>query len=447
MSEWMQFGRVLPLLGVCVIALLAGCANAQPPGPGDEWTLTFSDEFDGDAIDTTKWEVITRRDSQNNEKQYYLPEQAQVIDGVLRITSTNEPLDGKLYRSARVKSWFTQRYGRFEARAKVASTKGIWPAFWLLPRTGNWPHDGEIDIMEHAGSEPARVSCAYHFANADGLHANTHQAYRAKDTDGQPVLFPEGFHVYAVQWSPTEMVFSVDGNEYCRVTHEQVPISKTPMAIILNTAVGGWFDGDTDDTTVFPQHYDIDYVRVYQLNHSYPKPPPEPIKPALVNGDFKEGGKGWKLKSNAAIYPHDLTTGDQQITFGGEGDKALKLYGPFGGPADTTATQDRILARPGKTYMLSAMTRTNADDPVPGTMNHMDMCLQFQDADGNPIPDADARKTVIDADTPTDQWLEQSLSAKAPPNAATLSVVFIFHQHAHDPGAGWVDHVSLRADD
>lgn len=244
--------------------LFVGCAGTPDTADGPEWVLAWHDEFDGPEVDQDKWKVLTRKNSHNNEKQYYLPAQASIVDGMLRITATDEPYDGKAYRSARLESWFTQVYGRFEARAKLPTTKGLWPAFWLLPRTAKWPHGGEIDIMEHAGSHPERISCAFHFINDAGKHEYVYQQYPAEDADDNTIRFPEGFHVYAVEWSPHEMVFSVDSVEIFRVNKDRVPVSGTPMRVILNTAVGGWFDGDPDETTVFPQHFDIDYVRVYQ---------------------------------------------------------------------------------------------------------------------------------------------------------------------------------------
>ncbi len=256
--------RCLTVFAIALGLLLAGCAHTPHTPKSPRWELTFSDEFDGAEVDQSKWEVLTRKDSHNNEKQYYLPEQASIVDGMLRITATDEPYDGKAYRSARLESWFTQAYGRFEARAKIPTTKGIWPAFWLLPRTAKWPHGGEIDIMEHAGSQPERVICAFHFANDAGEHEYVDQQYPAEDTVDKTVRFPDEFHVYAAQWSPDEMMFFIDGVEIYRVNKDRVPVSSTPMCIILNIAVGGWFDGDPDETTVFPQHFDIDYVRVYR---------------------------------------------------------------------------------------------------------------------------------------------------------------------------------------
>jgi beta-glucanase (GH16 family) len=252
-----------------VVVMLLTCfelpgQSSSPPAQLPGWTLTWHDEFDGPGIDLTKWEVLTRRDSYNQEKQYYLPAQAAVAEGLLRITSVLEPYEGKPYRSARLEGRFEQAHGRFEIRAKIPTTQGMWPALWLLPRTKRWPLGGEIDIMEHKGSEPHTVSSAYHFADKTGKHRYVTARYQAIDESGWAVRWPDGFHVYAAEWDPKEIRFYVDGVEHFRTTSAEVSISSTPMHVILNSAVGGNFDGDPDASTIFPQLHLIDYVRVYK---------------------------------------------------------------------------------------------------------------------------------------------------------------------------------------
>ena len=261
MRDLTSYTSILTTLGVLLSASYLG---AQENDDVTRWELTFSDEFEGDAVDTDKWEVLTRKDNYNNELQYYLPKYATIVDGKLRITTTDEPHDGKAYQSARLESWFSQAFGRFEIRAKIPTTKGIWPAIWLLPRNVAWPHGGEIDIMEHGGSKPHQVLSAYHFANKAGEHEHVDNRYPDDQAPGDPVRFSDDFHIYAVEWTPQEIVFFVDGVEHYRINQQQVPVSSTPMSIVLNTAVGGWFDGEPDETTVFPQYFDIDYVRAYK---------------------------------------------------------------------------------------------------------------------------------------------------------------------------------------
>lgn len=258
-----QYGALAVCVALFVSFQVSGQGDSSPSElPG--WTLTWHDEFDGSTIDTSKWEVLTRRQNHNEEKQYYLAAQASLTEGMLRLTSTNQPFEGLLYRSARLEGRYEQTYGRFEIRARIPTTQGIWPAIWLLPRTARWPFGGEIDIMEHKGSEPNVVSSAYHFADESGKHKYVTERYQAVDQNQQPIQWPDGFHIYAAEWEPGEIRFYVDGVEHFRTTSSEVPVSSTPMHVVLNTAVGGNFDGDPDANTVFPQLHLIDYVRVYK---------------------------------------------------------------------------------------------------------------------------------------------------------------------------------------
>src|SRR5438270_6702058 len=161
-----------------------------------EWKLVWSDEFDGKEIDKTKWDFDTGNGfydydaSQwisgwgNDELQYYTrePDNAFVKDGMLHIRAVKESLHGCGYTSARLKTrkrdgrpLFSQRYGRFEFRAKLPTGRGIWPALWMLPqgdRYGPWPLSGEIDVMEARGQEPTKVLGTLHYGSR--WPANTH---------------------------------------------------------------------------------------------------------------------------------------------------------------------------------------------------------------------------------------------------------------------------------
>jgi beta-glucanase (GH16 family) len=265
------------------IAIFAGlrAASAQIPDvPG--YRLIWQDEFDGQSVDTQKWDLIDLKNSHNNELQYYKPEQASIVDGKLRITATDEDLDGKPYRSARLESHQAFAPGRFEARIDLPTTQGMWPAFWLLPNGYQWPTRGEIDILENRGSQPFVVSSAYHWQTNPGPCCNQHQfvfeEYGAVQ-NGQRVNYHTGFHTYAAEWEATQIRFYVDGVLHYTVHEtENRPIFETPMNIILNLAVGGDFGGDPNGTTVFPQFMDVEYVRVWE-------------KQTSVTGDYNDDGQ------------------------------------------------------------------------------------------------------------------------------------------------------------
>jgi beta-glucanase (GH16 family) len=171
------------------------------------------------------------------------------------------------YSSARLttKGHFSQRYGRFEARMKLPSGKGLWPAFWMLGNdlsTATWPACGEIDIMENIGSEPAKAHGTIHGPGYSGSRALT-AAFTLPHGS-----FNDEFHTFAVEWEPEEIRFYVDDQLYSTRTPKDLPRGKRwvfdhAFFVILNVAVGGNMPGSPDKTTVFPQRMLVDYVRAY----------------------------------------------------------------------------------------------------------------------------------------------------------------------------------------
>jgi len=128
--------------------------------PGGSLTLVWSDEFDGAQLDPELWFFETGDGSDqgipgwgNNELEYYLPDNAQVANGMLTITAREESIAQYNYSSARIntRDRFAFKYGRVEARMRLPAGQGLWPAFWMLPQDsvyGAWAASGEIDIME-----------------------------------------------------------------------------------------------------------------------------------------------------------------------------------------------------------------------------------------------------------------------------------------------------------
>lgn len=225
------------------------------PAKLDGWTLTWQDEFDKPTIDPLKWNVTTREQSYNNELQYYTPEEVYIQDGCLRLRSQKRDYKSKHYTSGHVTSKFSQLYGRFEMRARLPKTQGIWPALWMLPSGGSWPP--EIDIMELLGHDPYTVYMTNHWGDATSAgHKWQGGNYKGPD-------FSADFHTFAVEWDESKIVWYVDGTMRYISTNG---VPHEPFYIILNTAVGGDWPGNPDETTVFPQYHDIDYVRVYTKN-------------------------------------------------------------------------------------------------------------------------------------------------------------------------------------
>ncbi|MEV6654336.1 ricin-type beta-trefoil lectin domain protein [Streptomyces sp. NPDC051219] len=241
--------------------------------------VTFQDNFDGpagSAVDPGKWQIETGDNVNNHERQYYTAgNRNAALDGQghLVITARREnPSNYQCwygrceYTSARLNTagTFTQAYGHIEARIKVPRGQGMWPAFWML---GNdigqvgWPDSGEIDIMENVGFEPSTVHGTLHgpgYSGSGGIGA----AYTLPG--GQ--AFADAFHTFAVDWSPGSVAWSVDGTVYQRRTPADLGgrtwVFNKPFFLILNLAVGGYWPGDPDNTTVLPQQLVVDHVRV-----------------------------------------------------------------------------------------------------------------------------------------------------------------------------------------
>lgn len=232
------------------------------------WTLVWQDEFDGAEIDNTKWRLdVGYTGDSNGELEIYTdrPENVYLEDGCLVIAALEENYRGYRYTSARLKtqglhSW---TYGRIEARIKIPSGQGLWPAFWMLGAnyaTVGWPACGEIDIMENIGKTPDTVRGTIHgpgYCRDDGIFADC-------TITGQ--RYADDFHLFAVNWEPGQISWFVDNKRYNTLTPESVPgkwVFDHPYFIILNVAVGGYWPGYPDATTRFPQHMYVDYVRVY----------------------------------------------------------------------------------------------------------------------------------------------------------------------------------------
>jgi beta-glucanase (GH16 family) len=273
----MRKSIILVALSLVAVACGGSPAASSAPAPAG-WTLTWSDEFNGSngaAPDASKWTLETGGNGWgNNELEYYTarPQNSVQQDGNLVINVLQENYTGsdgvtRNYTSARLKTatHFTQTYGRFEARIKIPSGQGIWPAFWMLGDnidTAGWPTCGEIDIMENIGKEPNKVHGSMHGPGYSGATPLT--AIYTLPTGA----FADDFHLFAVEWEPAAVRFYVDSNLYLTETPSNLPagthwVFDHPFFILLNVAVGGNFPGSPDSTSVFPQAMLVDYVRAY----------------------------------------------------------------------------------------------------------------------------------------------------------------------------------------
>jgi len=256
---------------IILVAMLGNCdTSTEPEAPN--WQLVWQDEFDGETNslpDATKWGFDIGSGWGNDQLEYDTNRRENASlngQGHLVIVARKENYQGYAYTSARIhtRDLFEQTYGRFEAKILLPWGQGIWPAFWLLGANEDevgWPECGEIDIMEYRGQEPYRVHGSLHGPGYSGSKPVTDNYDLYNDR------FDAGFHVFAVEWSPNAIKWTVDDKLYQTVARADLPgpwVFDHPFYIIVNLAVGGNYVGMPSESTVFPQTMVVDYVRVYQ---------------------------------------------------------------------------------------------------------------------------------------------------------------------------------------
>lgn len=265
------------------------------------YQLVWSDEFNGNSLDTSKWGYEVNCDGGgNNELQCYTANGAnlKVANGALTITTIPQYLNGKQYTSARINTrgkaaW---KYGRFEIRAKMPNGAYLWPALWMMPRDsvyGGWAASGEIDIYEGRGQNVREYQSTLHYGSSWPNNVYQGSGVRTASAD-----LSADFHVYTCTWTADQMSFALDGNVYYTrnlnanfyggkgnnpYTANRQPFDQ-PFFFIINQAVGGgFFGGQANALTVdmarrwSNPNLVVDYVRVYQIGNGPVINPPVPV--------------------------------------------------------------------------------------------------------------------------------------------------------------------------
>ncbi len=250
---------------------------------GPEYHLLWNDEFEGDELDTSNWNIELRNPGwTNNELQEYSDSEENVFvnDGclVLKALKTADGENRDYYTSGKVNSMNKRDflYGKVVVRAKVPAGKGLWPAIWMMPNKeslyGQWPRCGEVDIMEILGSETNRMYGTLHY----GVPHKQNQGTVRLDKNS----FADEFHEFSIEWEPGEIRWLLDGDKYLTVNDWYTAASEDadeaaypapfnqPFFVQMNLAVGGDWPGNPDKKTDFDNaEFLIDYVRVYQLDN------------------------------------------------------------------------------------------------------------------------------------------------------------------------------------
>lgn len=300
-----------------IILLLCLCADApaQPYSP-KSWVktrrtdlkaydnpklsqgmLVFEDNFDGKAVDTSRWHTCTggwKRNHANNP-HYYKDENIVLKNGIARLVVKREPSVQKgwfadvnnnkggwrdhrfEYTSAILETKEKYRFGFFEVRCKLPNGPGFWPAFWLF---GNGE---EIDVFEFNTANPKKHYMTVHDWPDHGPHRQYATSWRSPDS------FSDGFHVFSLEWDEWKLVFRVDGiarrmdyhyitldgkvvkdaSQYDSKNAIENPLFPTEAQCVkLNVAIpdeNSSFKPTPNERTPFPSSMDVDYFRIYTI--------------------------------------------------------------------------------------------------------------------------------------------------------------------------------------
>jgi beta-glucanase (GH16 family) len=265
----------------------AALADAGSPGDAgvtvpDGYKLVWSDEFNVDGTPDSKNWTYEKGFVRNEELQWYQPDNASVKDGLLVIEGRKERVANPSYQAGSsdwkqsrqyaeytatsMTTWNLQswQYGRFEMRARIPTGAGMWPAWWTLGVSGEWPSNGEVDIMEYyKGNILANVACG----TSTRWQAKWDSSTKAVSSLGAG--WATSFHVWRMDWDDQKIDLYVDDSLMNSVPLSSMlnPDGQSPFKqkhyMLVNLAIGGVNGGDPSGTT-FPVKYEVDWIRVFQ---------------------------------------------------------------------------------------------------------------------------------------------------------------------------------------
>lgn len=348
---------------------IGGSLENPPPPTSANYELVWADEFDGDSIDTTRWDIQEGDGSSeglppgwgNNELQYYTADNLTVENGALvieaRVGDSPDPNFDFTSGRMRTQGLYDFTYGRIEASIQVPEGLGLWAAFWTLGSDpspfGEWAARGEIDVMESFGQSTPFIAGTAHFGQRFPLNVSA-----SKTVDIDPT---DGFHQYAVEWDSQRIRWFVDGTHYFTVSRDtywnyyyknitegfvngadDAPFNKN-QHLIVNLAVGGNPAGtpNPNDADVFPAQMLVDYIRVYQC----PLPPTtdglgcensiDQVDPFIIT----QGGDGTPPPQEVAINTFTLYDDAPGILYQGTNSERPLGIGVFDNDGALTVAQ------------------------------------------------------------------------------------------------------------
>jgi len=298
----------------------------------EEWVQTFADEFEGKELDRSIWGVYNAKIRPDTEPVYFLdrPENFYMEDGNLVIRTADDGYEGIPQTGAYMDSrgLYGLVYGKMEMNARIATGHSIWPAFWSMGIVGNWPYQGEIDVMELVGGGQELDSQLFgtlHWANESSAHLEKGHSYPAKNFEN----LNDRYHTYAAEWEYDHLRLYTDDMLYMALNinsdGKKWGFGDNPHYLILNTSVRGKGGEVAYEETAKESFYYIDWVRCYkragEITHC-DNLATEVKKPDYVNGVASE----WLNKvcaSSDGKYTAATGQGGQVFVYGQKKDELL----------------------------------------------------------------------------------------------------------------------------
>lgn len=265
----------------------------------DEWVETFRDDFDGEELDRSIWGVYNKKIRPHTEPVYFLDRRENffVEDGNLVIRTSDDGFDGIPQTGAYMdtRGLYGITYGKMEMRARIATGAWIWPAFWSMGIVGNWPYQGEIDVMELVGGGEngeldSKLFGTLHWATEESRHMEKGVDYCWKDFEN----LNDRYHTYAAEWEYDHLRLYADDMLYMALhldsDGKKWGFGDNPHYLILNTSVRGPGEEKAYPDTPSESNYYIDWVRCCKRagEVTVSAAPVEAKAPDYVNGAARE---------------------------------------------------------------------------------------------------------------------------------------------------------------
>jgi alpha-glucosidase len=410
-------------------------APTTPPG----WRLVWSDDFK--TLNSSRWHTDTKLLADEQLQVVPDPKFASIKNGTLLLQC--DKADPK--QVGRAVSVFAQRFGRWEVRARLPKSHGIHSFLRLLPDSP-WPTGGEIDIMTNNG-QPLITNSEFHWGADKPTSHNSRVIPQRASVGGKLEDFSDGFHTYAVEWTPNQLRFYVDDVYHTVFYSDEVgdflPKLVSPMHLVIETRLSE--AGETSENlSSRSSELLVDWVRVYEADINS-------ASRQLVNGGFEKSGgslSGWHVFGNQMTEePNVFPTWEQSRT----GQWSLAMSGPSNGGESYSGISQGINVVPGQLVKAKVWCKVDPKQKLSNTDCFATIKVEFYKRAGDYFggPGMISFKEIVIADhnSVSDEWQPFEMALVAAEGAVEARLSLVFAQKNSSAGRVFIDEVEFVAQD